>query len=59
MKSVKEEALKAISSLPEDTPLDDIMYRLYVIDKVRQGQDAIVKGKTMTTHELMKEIESW
>jgi hypothetical protein len=33
MKSVKEEALRAISSLPDDAPIDDVMYRLYVIDK--------------------------
>jgi hypothetical protein len=57
--TAKEEALRAISSLPDNTPVDDIMYRLYVIDKVRKGQDAILNGKTASTEELLKEIESW
>jgi hypothetical protein len=59
MKSLKNEALAAISSLPDDTSVDEIMYRLYVIDKVRKGQEAAEKGKTITAEELEKEINSW
>lgn len=59
MKSVKEEALRAISSLPDDAPIDDVMYRLYVIDKVAHGQAALKDGHTISTEELLKEIESW
>lgn len=59
MKSIKQEALQAISTLPENTPIDEIMYRLYVIDKVRKGQDAIRDGRTISTDELKKEISSW
>jgi predicted transcriptional regulator len=59
MKSLKNEALAAISSLPDDTSVDEIMYRLYVIDKVRKGQEAAAEGKTITAEELEKEISSW
>ncbi len=59
MKSVKEEALKAISSLPDDAPIDDVMYRLYVIDKVAHGQEAVKDGHVISTPDLLKEIESW
>jgi predicted transcriptional regulator len=59
MKSLKNEALAAISSLPDDTSVDEIMYRLYVIDKVRKGQEAAETGKTITAEELEKEISSW
>jgi predicted transcriptional regulator len=59
MKSLKNEALAAISSLPDDSSVDEIMYRLYVIDKVRKGQEAAEMGKTITTEELEKEISSW
>jgi hypothetical protein len=59
MKSLKNEALAAISSLPDDTSVDEIMYRLYVIDKVRKGQEAADMGKTITAEELEKEISSW
>lgn len=59
MMTVKQEAIRAISSLPDDAPIDDVMYRLYVIDKVSHGQAALKKGHTITTEELLKEIESW
>jgi hypothetical protein len=35
------------------------MYRLYVIDKVSRGQAAVRDNRTITTEELLKEIESW
>ena len=57
--TLKQEALRAISSLPDDAPIDDVMYRLYVIDKVSKGQAALKEGRTITTEELLKEIESW
>ena len=57
--SLKQDALDAISSLPENTEIDDIMYRLYVIDKIRSGQEAIKNGKKYTVEELKKEIETW
>ena len=57
--SVKEEAIRAISSLPDDAPIDDVMYRLYVIDKVARGQAALKEGRIITTEELLREIESW
>ena len=32
MESLKQEALNSISKLPDTAEIDDIMYRLYVID---------------------------
>jgi hypothetical protein len=57
--SLKQDALDAISSLPENTEIDDIMYRLYVIDKIRSGQEAIKNEKKYTVEELKKEVETW
>ncbi len=59
MMTVKEEAIRAISSLPDDAQIDDVMYRLYVIDKVNRGLKAIEEGQTIPTEKLLKEIESW
>ena len=59
MHTLKEEAMHAIETLPEDANLDDIMYRLYVIDKVMKGKEAIEKGQYKTVEELKKEIAKW
>jgi len=59
MDTIKQEALNAISSLPDSVNLDDIMYRLFVLDKIRRGQEAFQNGETITTSELKNEIKSW
>jgi hypothetical protein len=57
--SIKQDAINVISSLPENTKIEEIMYRLYVLDKINQGQEAIKNGKKQTVDELKKEIETW
>ena len=48
-----------ISKMPDSATIDAIMYRLYVIDKVREGRGAVKQGDTVSTDELKREIESW
>lgn len=55
----KQEALHAIERLPDDVPLDEIVYRLYVLSKVQQGLKDIDAGRTVSTDELAREIEAW
>jgi len=59
MDTLKQESIKAISKLPEETDIDEIMYRLYVIDKVKKGKEAILKGEVITSDELKKEVSKW
>ena len=59
MENLKQEAINAISKMPDSADIDEIMYRLYVIDKVRKGKEAIEQGDTISIEELKREIESW
>ena len=59
MKNLKQEVIKAISKLPESANIDDIMYELYVIDKVKKGREAAERGDTISVQELKKEMLSW
>ncbi|SDH04272.1 hypothetical protein [Nitrosomonas sp. Nm132] len=59
MLAAKQEALKTIDQLPDDADMDEIMYRLYVLDKIRKGQEAAEQGKTVTSEQLKREIEAW
>jgi len=38
MEALKQEAIKVISKLSDTANIDDIMYELYVIDKVVNGK---------------------
>ena len=59
MDTLKQESIKAISSLPEDSNIDDLIYRLYVIDKIKKGEEAAFKGKVLSLEELKKEVKKW
>jgi hypothetical protein len=59
MESLKQEALNVISKMPDTAEIDDIMYRLYVIDKVRKGREAVKRGEVVSIDDLKKEIASW
>ena len=59
MQPAKQEALETIGKLPDDADMDEIMYRLFVLDKVRKGQKAVEDGRTITSKDLKSEIETW
>ncbi|MFA4830313.1 MAG: hypothetical protein WC855_05215 [Thermodesulfovibrionales bacterium] len=59
METLKQEAIKAISKLPESANIDDMMYELYVIDKVKKGREAVEHGESTSIEELKKEMQSW
>ena len=59
MNTLKQEALTAISQLPETADVDMMMYRLYVVDKIMKGREAVEKGETISAEDLKREIESW
>lgn len=59
METLKEESINAIAKLPNSANIDDIMYRLYVIDKIRKGEEAIKEGKFISIDELKKEMQLW
>jgi len=59
MQPAKQEALETIGKLPDDTDMDESMYRLYVLDKIRKSQEAVEQDRTITSEELKREIDSW
>jgi len=56
---VKEELLGTITQLPDNVSFDDVMYSLYVIDKVRKGKEAIERGKTISVEDQKMEMNEW
>ncbi len=59
METLKQEAIKAISKLPESANIDDIMYELYVIDKVKRGREAAERGESISVEDIKREMQSW
>ena len=59
MQTLKIEAIQAIANLPDNVDMEEIIYRLYLLENIRRGQQDIVQGKTAPVDELLIEIESW
>lgn len=59
MLAVKQAALNAINKLPEDADIDEIMYQLYVVDKIQKAQKAVEQQHVLSNEDLKQEIDSW
>jgi len=52
MSSVKEAARRIIDNLPEQATWDDLMYELYVKQKIEAGLEAAAEGRTVPHEEI-------
>ncbi|MGZ4978614.1 MAG: hypothetical protein ACXV8O_15800 [Methylobacter sp.] len=59
MLAVKQAALNTINKLPEDADIDEIMYQLYVVDKIQKAQKAVEQQRVLSSEDLKREIDSW
>ena len=57
--STKQEALDAIQRLPDNVDMEEIMYRLYVLENIRKGQEDAKQGKTMPADQVLRDIQLW
>lgn len=55
----KTAVLKLLEQLPEEATLEDIQYHLYVLQKIRAGQDAIDAGQVIPHEDVMRELAGW
>jgi len=59
METVKREVIHTIEKMSDAATLEEIMYRLFVLDKISKGRDAVKQGKVITVDELKKEMRQW
>ena len=59
MQTAKQEALEAIQRLPDDVDTEEMIYRLYVLENIRRGQQDAAEGKTESAEKVLKDVQSW
>ncbi|MCX7110604.1 MAG: hypothetical protein NTX45_10850 [Proteobacteria bacterium] len=57
LQTLRQEVMESLKHLPNNADIDEIMYRLYVVDKLRKSRDAIKKGLTVNHENLKRTIE--
>ena len=53
---LKQDVINTISTMPENASIEDIMYRLYVLDKHRKALCDIDAGRVYSTEDVKKSI---
>lgn len=56
MQTAKQAAKQIIDHLPEQASWDDIMYELYVKQKIEKGLNAIDQGETVSHEEAKRRL---
>jgi len=54
--TAKETAKRLIDHLPDEATLEDIMYELYVKQKIERGLQAIDEGRTLPHEEAKRRL---
>ena len=56
MESAKEAAKRLIDDLPDQATWDDIMYELYVKQKIEAGLKAVEEGRTVPHEDVKRRL---
>jgi len=59
MQTAKQDAINTIQQLPDNADTEEMIYRLYVLESIRRGQQDAANGKTQTAEEVLKDIQTW
>ena len=54
--TVKEAAREIIDQLPDEASWDDLLYELYVKQKIEIGLDAVNEGRIVPHEEAIKQL---
>ena len=59
MTIAKQQVLELLKELPEEVDIDDIMYRLYVRQKLDAAEKDLHDGAVISHEEVIKETSKW
>ncbi len=49
----------SLPDLPEEFSIDELIERLLIVEKIENGRRQYSEGKTLTSDEVAKRMESW
>jgi predicted transcriptional regulator len=56
MNVTKDKLETLIKELPDTVDVEEVMYRLYLLQKIEEGEAAIKEGKILSHDEAMKRL---
>lgn len=59
MMVTRDEVLELIRNLPDKIDIEELIYRLYLREKLAVAEEDIAAGRTLSTEELRTQASSW
>jgi len=59
MPTLKAEVLEKINRMPDDSTFDDLMYEMYLINKIKIGQEQFQRNEFISHEQLINESSRW
>jgi hypothetical protein len=57
--TVKAKVLRALEDIPANADYDDVMERIYILQKVERGKHQIEEGEGIPHEEAKRRIKKW
>jgi hypothetical protein len=57
--AIKDEVTSLLDRLPDDASIEDVQYHLYVVEKVRNGLDAVRTEGAISQEQAEEKLGKW
>ncbi len=55
----KEEVLDLVSQLPDPIEVEELIYRLYLREKLAIAEESLAEGRALSSEEVRAQVSSW
>ena len=59
MTNVKQQVREILEQLPDDCSIEDVPYRLYVVETIRRRSETADRGKFASEAEVEQKLSKW
>jgi hypothetical protein len=59
MSVTRDEVLELVRNLPDKVDIEELIYRLYLREKLAAAEEDIAAGQTLSLEELRNQVASW
>ena len=57
--SVRDRVLRAVQEMPSDTTYEEVMERVYMLQKIERGRQQIADGQGVPHEEAQRQMKRW
>ncbi|MEM6288700.1 MAG: hypothetical protein AAF845_16300 [Bacteroidota bacterium] len=57
--TVRDRVLRAVEEMPSDASFDDVMERVYILQKIERGRAQISAGEGIPHEEAKRQMKRW